>query len=487
MAVSVLVWFRNDLRLHDNAAVSAAARARQPIVACFVHDAALRWAPGAASRWWLHGSLTALGRDIERRGGALVLRSGATAATVAAVAADCGAAEVHCSKSFEPDGRRCEVELAALLAARGARLVVHAGDVLFDPHGLRTQAGEPFKVFTPFWNACLKAPALAPPQAIPSGLRFASPAVSSETLADWRWLPTKPDWAGGMRSTWQPGEAGASARLEAFVAAAVDGYRAERDRPDRAGTSRLSPYLHFGEISPRAVWHAVRALSGEGANAYAREIGWREFARHLLWHFPSFAEESFRAEFRRFPWREDPVALECWQRGMTGYPLVDAGMRELWHTGWMHNRVRMVAASFLAKHLLVPWQRGAEWFWDTLVDADVANNSAGWQWVAGSGADAAPYFRVFNPVLQAQKFDPDGGYIRRWVPELAALPNDMLYEPSVAPPALLAAAGVVLERDYPAPIVAHAHARERALAAHAAATRGLKERAGGTPDGARYK
>jgi deoxyribodipyrimidine photo-lyase len=218
------------------------------------------------------------------------------------------------------------------------------------------------------------------------------------------------------------------------------------------------------------VWHAVRAVGGEGAEAYARELGWREFARHLLWHWPSFPEASFRAEFRRFPWRDDEDALAQWQRGRTGYPLVDAGMRELWHTGWMHNRVRMVVASFLVKHLLLPWQRGAEWFWDTLVDADLANNSAGWQWVAGSGADAAPYFRVFNPTLQAQKFDPDGAYIRRWVPELARVPSDMLHEPSAAPPALLAAAGVTLGRDYPEPIVEHARARARALEAYARIT-----------------
>jgi deoxyribodipyrimidine photo-lyase len=464
---AVLVWFRHDLRVQDNAAVLAAARSGKPVFACFVRDDSPRWAPGGASRWWLHGSVAALGRDVERRGGAMLLRSGASATTVARLAAELDAVEVHCAKSYEPDGRAQEKALETALAVQGSKLVVHAGDLLFDPEVLRNQSGEPFKVFTPFWNACLKAPPIPEPHPVPSTLRFARPAVSTESLDSWGWLPGKPDWAGGMRDAWTQGEAAARARLDEFLAAAVDGYKTQRDRPDLPSTSRLSPYLHFGEISPRVVWHAVRAVGGDGAMAYARELGWREFARHLLWHWPTFPEESFRPEFRRFPWRDDAEALARWQRGLTGYPLVDAGMRELWHTGWMHNRVRMVVASFLVKHLLVPWQRGAAWFWDTLVDADLANNSAGWQWVAGSGADAAPYFRVFNPLLQAQKFDPEGAYIRRWVPELARVPNDLLHEPSAAPPALLVAAGVTLGRDYPAPIVAHAQARARALEAYA--------------------
>jgi deoxyribodipyrimidine photo-lyase len=456
------------LRLHDHAALTAAAATGRPLVACFVLDTAGAWAPGGASRWWLHGSLAALARQIARLGGALVLRRGPAASEVAAIAAACGAAEVHCSKSYEPEGRRAEAELHRSLAQRGARLVVHAGELLFDPGQLRSQSGEPFKVFTPFWNACLRSAAIRAPLRLPARLSFAAPAVESEALDAWRLRPVAPDWAGGLRAAWSPGEAAARARLDAFVAAPLEDYRLERDRPDRSGVSRLSPHLRFGEVSVRTVWHAVQAApAGAGATAYARQLGWREFARHLLWHWPTFASESFRSEFRRFPWRDDSEALARWQRGETGYPLVDAGMRELWHTGWMHNRVRMVTASFLVKHLLLPWQRGAEWFWDTLVDADLANNSAGWQWVAGSGADAAPYFRVFNPLLQGRKFDPDGAYVRRWIPELAALSNDLIHEPSAAPPVLLQAARVEIGGNYPRPLVAHGEARARALAAYA--------------------
>jgi deoxyribodipyrimidine photo-lyase len=292
-------------------------------------------------------------------------------------------------------------------------------------------------------------------------------AASGDTLASLRLRPTAPDWASGLAAVWTPGEAAARTRLAEFSAAGLRAYAADRDRPDRDGSSRLSPHLGFGEVSPRSVWAVASARESESRNAFLRELGWREFAHYLVWHWPRFASESFRAEFRDFPWREDPTALACWQRGLTGYPLVDAGMRQLWNTGWMHNRVRMVTASFLVKHLLLPWQHGAAWFWDTLVDANEANNSVGWQWVTGSGADAAPYFRIFNPLLQARKFDPDGEYIRRWVPELAQLPTRFVHDPSSAPESVLRAARVDLGGSYPQPIVRHAEARARALAAYA--------------------
>jgi deoxyribodipyrimidine photo-lyase len=468
---SSLVWFRRDLRLHDHAALRAAAAAGRPLVACYVLDERGQAAPGAASRWWLHGSLAALIDALRQQGGELLLRRGDSAEEVAALATACGAVDVHCSKSYEPDGRRAEAQLRGLLEARGARLVVHAGDLLFDPEQLRTQVGEPFRVFTPFWNACRRAEPPGAPLPVPSGLRFARQTVASESLDSWRLRPVAPDWAGGLRAGWSPGEFGARARLAVFLDRSLRDYGRDRDRPDRAGSSRLSPHLHFGELSPRTVWHgALRQGGAEGTEAFVRELGWREFARHLLWHWPAFAKESFRAEFRRFPWRDDPDALARWQRGLTGYPFVDAGMRELWHTGWMHNRVRMVASSFLVKHLLIPWQRGAEWFSDTLVDADLANNSVGWQWVAGSGADAAPYFRIFNPLLQARKFDPDGTYVRRWLPALAGLPTQFVHEPPAAPVATLRAARVELGVSYPWPLVAHGAARARALAAYAAAS-----------------
>ena len=403
-----LLWFRDDLRLADHAALRAAAK--RPVVACYVLDTGGTHAPGAASRWWLHGSLTELAEELQALGGALILRRGAPEVVVPSLAAETNAAEVHCSKSFEPEGRRAEDAVRGALGQRGTELVLHAGALLFDPEVLRTQAGEPFRVFTPFWNACLRADPPAAPLPAPTKIRFAPNGAASDALEDWALLPTDPDWAGGLRETWSPGERAARARLRAFAARAISTYRDDRDRPDRAATSRLSASLHFGELSVRSAWHATRGVGESSSDAsraaFLRELAWREFARHLLWHWPELASEPLRREFRRFPWRDDAQQLSSWQRGRTGYPIVDAGMRELWHTGWMHNRVRMVAASFLVKHLLIPWQTGAAWFWDTLVDADLANNSVSWQWVAGCGADAAPYFRIFNPTLQGREVRP---------------------------------------------------------------------------------
>ncbi len=463
-----VVWFRGDLRLHDHNALTAAARTGLPLAPCYVHDEQAADAPGGARKWWLHGSLEALAAQIAARGGTLVLCRGPAARTVAAFAQLNGATEVHCSKSHTPDGRRAETELAALLAARAIRLVRHAGDLLFDPEQIRNQAGEPFKVFTAFWNACRRGDAIGAPLPVPRRLRFVEALASGESLAGWRLRPTDPDWAKELATVWTPGEAAARRRLAEFTAGSLRSYAAARDRPDREGSSRLSPSLSFGEVSPRSVWSAA-VWTDERDCAFLRELGWREFAHHLVWHWPRFTSEAFRAEFRAFPWREDAVGLRRWQRGLTGFPLVDAGMRQLWRTGWMHNRARMVTASFLVKHLLLPWQHGAAWFWDTLLDADVANNAVGWQWVTGSGADAAPYFRIFNPLLQARKFDPDGLYVRSWVPELAALPTKFVHDPGSAPESVLRAADVELGGSYPLPLIAHGDARARALAAYAAA------------------
>ena len=468
----VMVWFRDDLRLADNAALDAAAVADGPVLACYVLDSASGPDVGGASRWWLHHSLAGLQRQLRALGGRLILRRGPAAKVLPGLAGETGAGEIHCVGSYGPARTRLDQPVETALGHAGVALHRHRGSLLFEPDAIRNRAGEPFRVFTPFWKTCLQTGSPGPPMAAPKELRFFDGAVRSDPLEDWRLLPTEPDWAAGLRESWRPGEAQAHERLQDFLEQGMSAYAEGRDRPDRSATSRLSPHLHFGELSPRQVWHAAHSVMAadararRGGEAFLRQLGWREFCYHLLEHWPSLPEKPFRPEFEAFPWRADADALAIWQRGETGYALVDAGMRELWHTGWMHNRVRMVAASFLVKHLLIPWQQGAEWFWDTLVDADLANNAASWQWVAGSGADAAPYFRIFNPVLQGKKFDPQGSYVRRWVPELAALPAQHVHEPAAAPEAVLREAGIVLGRDYPLPVIDHAVARRRALDAY---------------------
>ena len=435
----VLVWFDRDLRLADNPALHAAAAAGHPIVPVFfwAPEDEGPWPPGAASQWWLHQSLAALSASLAARQSALILRRGPCAQALTALAAETDAAAVFWNRRYEPAAIARDRAVESTLRARGIETHICAGNLLFEPGSVLSSTGKPFQVFTAFWRACQAMPEPPKPHHAPATLSSPRRRPSSLRLADLRLEPAV-DWAAGLRETWCPGEAPARARLKAFLGAALDRYSVERDRPDRAGTSRLSPHLHFGEISARRLWHALRA--SPAAEPFLRQLAWREFSYHLLFHFPRTPAEPLRPDFRSFPWRMDARALKAWTRGLTGYPLVDAGMRELWRTGWMHNRVRMLAASFLVKHLLISWQEGAAWFWDTLVDADLANNTMGWQWTAGCGADAAPYFRVFNPTLQAKKFDPDGAYIRRWVPELA-------------------------DRSYPPAIIDHDLARRRALAA----------------------
>ena len=475
----VIHWFRQDLRLADNPALTAAASGDRPVVPLYVLDdaAAGDWAPGGASRWWLAGSLDALGRALDKAGCRLVLRRGRTVDTLTQIAAETGAEAIHFTRAYEPWAAQLEIDLKAACDKAGLGLHRHAGALLQEPEALRTKAGEPFRVFTPFWRTLqeqgparshLLAPARITPPAKPP---------KSDKLETWGLLPTRPDWAGGLRETWTPGEAGARERLSDFVDGAMARYADARDRPHQPATSMLSPHLHFGEVSPVQCWQAAREATAEdrggkrGAESFLREVAWREFSYHLLHHWPDLPEKPFRADFASFPWDTDTrrrkARLRAWQRGETGYPIVDAGIRQLWQTGWMHNRVRLITASFLTKHLLVPWQEGERWFWDTLVDADLANNSASWQWVAGSGADAAPYFRIFNPVLQGEKFDPDGDYVRHFVPELAKLPASLIHAPWKVPVAELSRHGVRLGSDYPKPIVDHAEARATALAAFA--------------------
>jgi deoxyribodipyrimidine photo-lyase len=455
MTAPVILWLRRELRLADNLALDAAVASGRPVAVVYVRDDATpgAWAAGGASRWWLHHSLASLDSDLRARGARLILRSGKFAEVIPALAAELGAEAVHAGMPTEPWSRAA---YRAVKAALGGRLRVHLTTLAFHPDAVRTQAGTPYGVYTPFSRACLAQGLPPPPTAAPA--RIEGVDAASESLADWHLLPTRPDWAGGLRAAWTPGEAGAAARLRHFLANGLAGYGARRDLPGVDGTSMLSPHLAFGELSAGQIWHAAERTGGAGRAKFVNEVLWREFAAHLLWHHPSLPEAPLRPEFARMPWREDPAGLRAWQRGRTGVPIVDAGMRQLWTTGWMHNRVRMIVASFLVKHLMLPWQLGEAWFWDTLVDADLAQNAASWQWVAGSGADAAPYFRVFNPVLQGQKFDPDGAYVRRFVPELAGLPDKAIHAPWEA--------GFV--RGYPAPIVDLAEGRARALAAFAA-------------------
>ncbi len=453
-------------------ALTAAEATGAPILPLYILDDATpgRFRAGGASRWWLHGSLEALDGALARLGGSLVLRRGPAPNLLDALFVETGAAAIFATRGYEPWEAKLEQDIAKLCTARSVEFRLFPGRVLFEPEAIRTKDGKPFRVFTPFWKACRAAP---PPRApLPAPKRMNIAAATSEKLLSWKLLPTKPDWAGGLRDAWRLGERAAQERLAQFIDKDLARYVDDRNLIDDGATSRLSPYLHFGEIGPNQVWHAVRhaadrshGKSDRGGESFLRELGWREFSYHLLCHFPAMTTEPLRLEFARFPWREDAQALHAWQRGATGYPIVDAAMRELWRTGWMPNRARMIVASFLVKHLLVPWQEGADWFLDTLVDADLANNSVSWQWVAGSGADAAPYFRVFNPVLQGRKFDPDGAYVRTWLPELAKLKAPDIHAPWEAPPLDLAAAGIALGSSYPRPIVEHAQARARALAA----------------------
>ncbi len=475
-ASSTLLWFRQDLRLQDNGALAAAAARGLPVVPIYIldDDAEGRWKAGGASRWWLHHSLAALDASLRERGSRLILLRGEARRLIPQLVAKTGAGAVYWNRRYEPASIARDAVLKASLVSAGIEGKSFNSALLFEPHTIANKQGKPFQVFTPYWRHCLTLP-VAPPVAS-GGSVLASPErwPASLTLADLDLLPSLP-WAAGFSREWTPGEAGARRQLAAFVTEAVHAYDDERNRPDRRGTSRVSPHLHFGEVGPRQVWAAVKDLGRErgtfpasnGARVFLSEIGWREFAHHLLFHFPDTPERPLRREFEQFAWAEDPdgAQLRAWQRGQTGYPIIDAGMRELWATGWMHNRVRMIVASFLVKHLRLPWNEGAAWFWDTLVDADLAANTLGWQWSAGCGADAAPYFRIFAPVLQGQKFDPDGAYVRRWVPELAKVPDKFLHAPWTAPAEVLARAGVELGATYPPPIVDHAEARAGALAA----------------------
>lgn len=465
---NALVWFRHDLRLDDNPALQAALDEGFTPLPVYVHAPAEEgeWVPGAASQAWLGRSLASLDASLRQRGSRLLIRHGPSRRTLQDLIDASGATAVFWNRKYEPATQSRDAAIKQALRDNGLRAESFNGSLLIEPWDIATQQGQPYKVFTPFWRAAqtrlrLPAPWTAPPR-LPA-VDDAITGVPPEALE----LRPRPSWDIGFWEAWTPGEAGAREALEVFIEGALNGYRTDRDRPDRTGTSRLSPHLHFGEIAPwriMAELERVRsAANGADMEGYIRELGWREFAYHLLHHFPHTTTQDLNPRFAHFDWAKvDPAALEAWQRGRTGVPIIDAGLRELWTTGYMHNRVRMIVASYLTKHLRYHWLHGARWFWDTLVDADLANNTLGWQWTAGTGADAAPYFRVFNPVTQAEKFDPRGEYIARWVPELAPLPVPLRFAPWQKPDLLAHVAP-----DYPrGPIVDLAEGRDGALAAY---------------------
>ena len=469
---STIVWLRDDLRLDDNPALARAVDLGLPLTVVYILD---EESPGvrplgAAVKWWLHHSLASLAAALTDAGSTLILRQGAAAPVIRRLAAETGAKHLLWNRRYGGPERAVDEEIKAWAAEAGLDATSFQANLLYEPWTITTGSGGPYKVFTPFWRACtasgeprtpLDAPARLPSPGSRTTTGAGAGPVDSDVLADWSLLPVAPDWSGGLAQTWQPGEAGAHRRLDDFLDGPVEDYGTGRDVPGVEGTSRLSPHLRFGEISPFRVWHEIRNRFPREATPdvgiFRSELGWREFCWQLLYVNPQLATRNYRPEFDRFDW-QDPTAaeLEAWQQGRTGYPLVDAGMRQLWQTGWMHNRVRMAAASFLVKNLLADWRLGEAWFWDTLVDADAASNPANWQWVAGSGADASPYFRIFNPVTQSKKFDAEGRYIREFIPELSSLEGKAIHEPWKVP-------GL---QGYPAPVVGLPESRERALATY---------------------
>jgi deoxyribodipyrimidine photo-lyase len=450
-----IVWLRRDLRLADQPAFCAAAD-QGPVIPVYILDdrRAGNRKLGGASRWWLHGSLQSLDKSLREHGSRLILRRGDSVEQLARLMAETGASGVDAIRHYEPWWREAEE-----LLARQVDLQLHDGNYLAPPGMVTTGSGQPFKIYTPFARALIPHLPLRDPLPVP---KLVAPAQwpRSDALADWTLLPTEPDWARGFVAAWLPGEATAHAQIAEFIDKAED-YTDDRNRPSMDGSSRMSPHLHWGEISPTQIWHALEGEHGQGADTYRGEIVWRDYAQNVIAHVPRYPEESYRANFAKFPWRDpskDKAAaadLQAWKQGRTGYPIVDAGMRQLWTMGWMHNRVRMIAASFLIKHLLLDWRLGERWFWDTLVDADYANNGVNWQWVSGSGVDSSMFPRIMAPLTQSEKFDATG-YIREWVPELSALSDADIHDPGDGQ----------RPQGYPMKLIGHKEARERALAAY---------------------
>ncbi|MBP9837330.1 MAG: deoxyribodipyrimidine photo-lyase [Proteobacteria bacterium] len=468
----VIVWLRKDLRINDNPAIMEALKANRPIIFLYIHTDTeeLPWKMGAASNWWLHHSLKSLNKDLSVFGQQLIIRRGVAEQEILSLIKEISADTVYWNRRYEPQVIKRDADIKNTLKAKGIEVKSFNSALLFEPWQVQTAAKTPYKVYTPFWNACNKLQLEYEESVIK--LSKAEFAVNTLSIEDLNLLP-KIGWDAQFYDNWQPGEEGALKALNAFTKENVFSYQENRNLPAQKLTSRLSPHFAFGEISLLKVWKTLEKVAVDAQTAeqeksletYKKEIVWREFAYHLLYHFPETDLSPLRKEYENFPWEKNSPLLKKWQQGITGYPIVDAGMRELWKTGWMHNRVRMIVASFLVKDLLIPWQDGARWFWDTLVDADLASNSLGWQWTSGCGADAAPYFRIFNPISQGEKFDPEGEYVKRWCPELRALPLKFIHQPWSASLEVLKAAGVIIGENYPERIVDHAYARGRAMEA----------------------
>ena len=469
---ATIVWFRQDLRLTDHAALKAAVDRGVPIIPVYLlsNEEEGEWNAGGATRWWLHQSLQSLSSSLENLGSRLILREGPALAELELLLEQTGADVVYWSRRYEPEIIARDQQIKQELRSAGYQANSFNGSLLKEPWEVETKSGAPYQVFSPYWKRIVEADEfnepLPAPQSIPTPEQF----PESDLLEDWGLEPTIP-WAEQMRSFWNVGEQAALDQLQRFLKQGLAEYNEERNRPDHVGTSFLSPYLHFGEISPRTILYEVNQWQGRkpqvknqsDADVFLSEVGWREFAYHLLYHFPQTTHKPLREKFDDFEWEDSTKQLKLWQQGQTGFPIVDAGMRQLWAIGWMHNRVRMIVASFLTKDLFIHWKQGADWFWKTLVDADLANNTLGWQWTAGCGADAAPYFRIFNPVSQGERYDPEGSYIREWIPELSNLETKYIHKPWEAPESALKQAGIQLGKDYPLPIVDHSEQRKIAL------------------------
>ena len=458
-----LVWFRQDLRCNDNPAFALACNENDTVVPLYIRDNNVT-PIGGAQKWWLHHSLLSLQNSLEKMNLSLILREGNACEIITTLVKELSIENVYWNRCYEPLAIQRDTLIKQTLRDAGIDVISSNASLLNEPWTIKNQAGTFFKVFTPYWKHCLQHTHVQESITVvrhPQGL-----TLPTKHINDWNLLPTNPNWAETFEQHWQPGEEGAHKQLTRFIKHALDNYEVERNIPAYDSTSKLSPHLHFGEISPAQIWRAVEKIqrnktsNTSSIECFLSELGWREFSYYLLYHFPELPHHNYKPEFDAFPWQKNDSKLKAWQHGKTGYPIVDAGMRELWHTGFMHNRVRMIVASFLTKNLLIDWREGADWFLDTLVDADLASNSASWQWVAGSGADASPYYRIFNPILQGEKFDPEGVYIRRWIPELAKIPNKWIHKPWTAPSADL---GLCLGKDYPTRRVDHAETRKLAL------------------------